>query len=72
MTQYILQGAESAVKMARSRHGEQNTFARVIEESERSKDTLNNAFDDRDVKVEAGHGVSLREDLITYTITPRL
>jgi len=44
--------------MARSRHGEQNTFARVIEESEKSNDTLANAFDDMDVKIEAGHGVS--------------
>lgn len=72
VSQYILQGAESAVKMARSRHGEQNTFARVIEESEKSKDTLNIAFDDMDVKVEAGHSVTWREDLITNTITLRL
>lgn len=63
---YILQGATLAVKAARSRRGEKNIFAKVIEDSEKEGE---GRLDDMDVKIEAMNIIIAGTDTTGVTLT---
>ncbi|PVI03729.1 cytochrome P450 [Periconia macrospinosa] len=64
--EYILKGADRAVELARSRSGEQNIFAKVIEDSEKEGE---GHIDDMDVRVEASNIIIAGTDTTGCTLT---
>ncbi|KAF1948805.1 cytochrome P450 monooxygenase-like protein [Byssothecium circinans] len=63
---YILRGASRAVELARSRSGEKNVFAKVIEDSEKEGE---GHIDDIDVRVEASNIIIAGTDTTGVTLT---
>lgn len=63
---YILKGAGRAVQMARSRSGENNIFAKVIEDCEKEGD---GHIDDMDVRIEAMNVIIAGTDTTGVTLT---
>ncbi|KAG9204035.1 hypothetical protein G6514_001671 [Epicoccum nigrum] len=64
--EYIIQGAGRAAEMARSRKGETNIFAKVIEDCEKEGD---GHLDDMDVKIEAMNIIIAGTDTTGVTLT---
>lgn len=64
--EYVLKGADRAVELARSRTGERNVFAKVIEESKKEGD---DTIDDMDVRVEASNIIIAGTDTTGVTLT---
>ncbi|KAI8940226.1 hypothetical protein NX059_003930 [Plenodomus lindquistii] len=64
--EFILQGAGRAVEMARSRTGETNIFAKVIEDCEKEGD---GHIDDMDVRIEAMNVIIAGTDTTGVTLT---
>lgn len=64
--EFILQGAGRAVEMARSRTGEQNIFAKVIDDCEKEGD---GHIDDMDVRIEAMNIIIAGTDTTGVTLT---
>jgi cytochrome P450 len=64
--EYILRGADRAVEMARSRTGENNVFAKVIEDAEKEGD---GHIEDMDVRVEAMNVIIAGTDTTGVTLT---
>lgn len=64
--EYIIQGAGRAAEMARSRKGENNIFAKVIDEAEKEGETT---IDDMDVKIEAMNIIIAGTDTTGVTLT---
>ncbi|KAL6169594.1 hypothetical protein ACJQWK_04607 [Exserohilum turcicum] len=63
---FILQGASKAVETARSRTGENNIFAKVIEDCEKEGD---GHIDDMDVRIEAMNVIIAGTDTTGVTLT---
>ncbi|KAH9879221.1 hypothetical protein J1614_002660 [Plenodomus biglobosus] len=63
---FILKGAERAVEMARSRSGEANVFAKVIEDCEKEGE---GHIDDMDVRIEAMNIIIAGTDTTGVTLT---
>jgi len=63
---FILKGAGRAVEMARSRTGEANIFAKVIEDCEKEED---GHIDDMDVRIEAMNVIIAGTDTTGVTLT---
>ncbi|KAF2013278.1 cytochrome P450 [Aaosphaeria arxii CBS 175.79] len=64
--EFILKGADRAVTIARSRTGEANVFAKVIEDSEKEGD---GHIDDMDVRIEAMNVIIAGTDTTGVTLT---
>ncbi|KAF2118511.1 cytochrome P450 [Lophiotrema nucula] len=64
--EYILQGAGRAVEMARTRTGETNIFAKVIEDCEKEGE---GHIDDMDVRIEAMNVIIAGTDTTGVTLT---
>jgi cytochrome P450 len=64
--EYIIQGAGRAAEMARSRKGESNIFAKVVEDCEKEGD---GHLDDMDVKIEAMNIIIAGTDTTGVTLT---
>ncbi|KAJ4344904.1 hypothetical protein N0V95_006104 [Ascochyta clinopodiicola] len=64
--EYIIQGAGRAAEMARSRKGERNIFAKVIEDCEKEGE---GHIDDMDVKIEAMNVIIAGTDTSGVTLT---
>lgn len=64
--EFILKGAGRAVEMARSRTGEANIFAKVIEDCEKEGD---GHIDDMDVRIEAMNVIIAGTDTTGVTLT---
>jgi cytochrome P450 len=64
--EYILKGAGRAVEMARSRTGEANIFAKVIEDCEKEDESH---IDDMDVRIEAMNIIIAGTDTTGVTLT---
>ncbi|KAF2270587.1 cytochrome P450 [Lojkania enalia] len=64
--EYLLKGADRAVEMARSRTGEANVFAKVIEDSEKEGE---GHIDDMDVRIEAMNVIIAGTDTTGVTLT---
>jgi cytochrome P450 len=63
---FILKGASRAVKMARSRTGESNIFAKIIEDCEKEGE---GHMDDMDVRIEAMNIIIAGTDTTGVTLT---
>ena len=64
--EYLIQGADKAVQMAKERHGQQaNIFARVLDEAEKEGEGI----DDMDVRVEALNIIIAGTDTTGVTLT---
>ncbi|CAI6332173.1 unnamed protein product [Periconia digitata] len=63
---YILKGADRAVELARTRTGENNVFAKVIQEGEKEGD---GRIDDMDVRIEASNIIIAGTDTTGVTLT---
>jgi len=64
--EYILKGADRAVEMARTRTGENNIFAKVIEDCEKEGE---GHIEDMDVRVEAMNVIIAGTDTTGVTLT---
>jgi cytochrome P450 len=64
--EYILKGADRAVEMARTRTGENNIFAKVIEDCEKEGE---GHIDDMDVRIEAMNIIIAGTDTTGVTLT---
>ena len=64
--EYIIQGAGRAAEMARSRKGETNIFAKVIEDCDKEGE---GTIDDMDVKIEAMNVIIAGTDTTGVTLT---
>ncbi|KAJ4296242.1 hypothetical protein N0V90_006287 [Kalmusia sp. IMI 367209] len=64
--EYIFRGADRAVELARSRTGENNVFAKVIEDCEKEGE---GTIDDMDVRIEASNVIIAGTDTTGVTMT---
>ena len=64
--EYIFRGARRAVELARSRTGEKNVFAKVIEDCEKEGE---GTIDDMDVMIEASNVIIAGTDTTGVTLT---
>ncbi|KAK7191545.1 cytochrome P450 [Paraphaeosphaeria sporulosa] len=64
--EFIFRGADRAVELARSRSGEKNVFAKVIEDCEKEGE---GTIDDMDVRIEASNVIIAGTDTTGVTMT---
>ena len=66
VNEYIFRGADRAVELARTRSGEKNVFAKVIEDCEKEGE---GTIDDMDVRIEASNVIIAGTDTTGVTLT---